>query len=202
MPIEEALSGRVLLKDMHLTWKHIGRIEAACRGAGFNRAHEVMVLFEERFDRVCVLTQNVDGFHQAAGSKNVIPIHGDFHDLVCMECEHRTRVPNYAELTLPPQCSECGGYYRPEVVLFGEMLPIRQVQRLQNALVRGFDVIFSVGTTSVFPYIAQPVLQARHQDTLSVEINPGETQVSRYVDIKFSAGAAKTLDKIWQMLSP
>ncbi|MDP7040514.1 MAG: Sir2 family NAD-dependent protein deacetylase, partial [Myxococcota bacterium] len=75
MPIEEALSGRVLLKDMHLTWKHIGRIEAACRGAGFNRAHEVMALFEERFDRVCVLTQNVDGFHQAAGSKNVIPIH-------------------------------------------------------------------------------------------------------------------------------
>jgi len=200
IPIEEALSGRVLLRNMELTWKHIGRIEAACRGAGFNRAHEVMALFEERFERVCVLTQNVDGFHQAAGSKNVIPIHGDFHDLLCMECAHRTRVANYADLELPPRCPECGDYYRPEVVLFGEMLPLREVQRLQDELARGFDVIFSVGTTSVFPYIAQPILQSRYRDTLTVEINPGQTEVSRYVDIKVAGGAAKTLDGLWSEL--
>ena len=70
IPIEEALSGYMMRKNPALTWKYIQQIEAASRGASFNRAHSVLAEAERRFERVWVLTQNVDGLHRMAGSKN------------------------------------------------------------------------------------------------------------------------------------
>ena len=62
---------------------------------------------------------------------------------------------------------------------------------------RGFDLVFSIGTTSVFPYISAPMLDAYHYRKPSVEINPGETEVTKFVTIKLPLGAAQTLDAIW-----
>lgn len=64
--IEEILSGEMLRESPQLTWKYLMQIGSACRGATFNRAHQVLAEMEERFDRVCIVTQNVDGFHSAA----------------------------------------------------------------------------------------------------------------------------------------
>ncbi len=77
------------------------------------------------------------------------------------------------------------------------MLPLEKCQLLYNELDRGFDMIFSIGTTSVFPYIAQPVFDAKQRGVPTIEINPGRTEVSNFVDIKFTSGAADTLDCIW-----
>jgi NAD-dependent deacetylase len=87
-------------------------------------------------------------------------------------------------------------------VLFGETLPEAKLERLYRELDAGFDMVFSVGTTSVFPYISQPVLQAKRRGRPTVEINPGETRVSDLVDVKLSLGAAVALDAIWQRLAP
>jgi NAD-dependent deacetylase len=199
LAIEEALSGPVLAQRPEITWRHILRIEKACRGAGCNRGHEVIAALEKRFERVWVLTQNIDGFHHAAGSRNVIDIHGDVHHLRCTRCRFRQTVADYSSLTtVPPRCPECGAVVRPEVVLFGEMLPPEKVDQLQAELRRGFDVVFSVGTTSVFPYIARPVIAAKQAGVPTVEINPGTSQVSDLVDIKIAAGAAAALDAIWR----
>ncbi len=200
VPIEVALSGPMMERDPGLCWKYIHQIEAACRGARHNAAHEIIAELEGSKPHVCVLTQNVDGFHRQAGSTNVIDIHGDVHDLLCTSCAYRSRVADYADLEIPPSCPKCGGLIRPGVVLFGEMLPVPAVQHLRRELANGFDLVVSIGTTSVFPYIAQPVLEARQRGVPAVEINPGLSEVSELVDLKISAGARATLEAVREVM--
>lgn len=198
IPIEDALSGETLCSRPDITWKYLGQIEQRCRGAGYNRAHEVIALAEEVFPRVCVLTQNIDGFHHKAGSRNVIDIHGNMYDIFCPHCGWRVRAADYSELAeIPPKCPECRRIARPDVVFFGEMLSRDKCRLLEEELARGFDLYFSIGTTSVFPYIQQPILFARRSGACTVEINPGNTAVSGCVDIKIRMGAARALDMIW-----
>jgi NAD-dependent deacetylase len=198
--IEEALSGDMLRERPEVCWKYIHQIERACRGATWNRAHEVLAMMERRYERTCVLTQNVDAFHRRAGSKNVIEIHGDVHRLRCTRCKFRDCVEDYAGLSIPPRCPDCGAIVRPEVVLFGEMLPRGAVAAMQRELDRGFDLVVSIGTTSVFPYIAAPVVLARSAGRDTVEINPGTTGVSHVVTHRMRSRAAVALDAVWQRL--
>lgn len=200
IPIEEALSGYMLSLNPHITWKHIANIEAACRGAAHNRAHSVIAEMENHFERLWVLTQNVDGFHRDAGSKNIIDIHGDVKDLFCQKCGFAIRVEDYSELEIPPKCKECTHYLRPDVVLFGELLPPQKTSQLHNQLSEGFDVVFSIGTSSLFPYISGPVLEATRAGIPTIEINPGQTEVSAMVSIKFSEKAGTVMDDIWEDL--
>lgn len=198
--IESALSGTMLQQRPAVTWKYLHQIEATCRGACFNDAHAVIAGLQERFE-VCVLTQNIDGFHRAAGSRNLIEIHGDIHDLLCTRCEYRETLPDYSGLSLPPVCPRCKSAVRPRVVLFGEMLPPAAIQHLYRELDQGFDMVFSIGTTSVFPYIAGPVIQASQFGIPTVEINPADTNVTAYCEYKLSAGAAASLRAIRNALS-
>lgn len=199
--IEQALSGGMLRRDPALCWKYIAQIEKACRGAQPNRAHELIAAFQDRLE-TWVLTQNVDGFHGQAGSRNVIPIHGDIHELYCAACAWEQWVADYAELALPPRCPHCQSIIRPRVVLFGEMLPPQAIARLHEQLQLGFDLVFSVGTTSGFSYIAQPVLMAAAQGRPTVEINPGMTPVSPVVSQRFLCGAVAALESIWAAWHP
>ncbi len=201
IPIEEALSGDMMRLKPAVTWKYIHQIEAASRNASFNRAHEVLSAFEERFERVWILTQNVDGFHRSAGSRNVIDIHGDIHRILCTACDYRTTVDDYAGLAPVPVCPECAEPLRPDVVLFGELLPYEKVERMERELERGFDIVFSIGTTSVFPYITRPVLDAKLRGKATVEINPGTTMLSGEVDVQLPLGAVEALDTLWERLA-
>ena len=201
IPIEEALSGAMMETNPSLTWKYIHQIEAASRGARFNRAHEMVAEAEHRYERAWVLTQNVDGFHRKAGSRNVIDIHGDVHSLYCIQCDYRTTVDDYSGLSPLPSCPECSAHLRPDVVLFGELLPLHKVERMQAELEKGFDVVFSIGTTSVFPYIARPVLDAKLSGKPTVEINPGTTMLSSEVDVQLPLGAVEACEALWTRLT-
>ena len=197
LAIEEVLSGPVFQRRPELTWKYLHQIEAACRSATFNRAHEVLALFERSFERCWVLTQNVDGLHRAAGSQHVIDIHGDVHDLLCTQCPYTTRVKDYAHLAPCPTCPRCTAVLRPDVVLFEEMLPPAKVALLRQEMARGFDVVFSIGTTSLFPYIAAPVLDAAERGKATVEINPGHTTLSSQVTVRLKIGAVAACEALW-----
>ena len=200
IPIEVALSGQMMNANPGLTWKYIHQIASVCRGRTYNRAHEVLALAEGHFQRVWVLTQNVDGFHRRAGSRNVIDIHGDVHDILCTRCEYTKTVQDLGELALEPLCPECDGQIRPDVVLFGEILPLHKVTVMDRELTIGFDAVFSIGTTSVFPYIAGPVIDAQRRGVPTIEINPAETAVSEVVDVKLPLGSAAACDEIWKRL--
>jgi NAD-dependent deacetylase len=160
----------------------------------------VLAALQERLPWVGVLTQNVDGFHRAAGSRQVVEIHGDIHDLYCTACGWEARVPDYGHLAQLPTCPTCGHIVRPRVVLFDEMLAPHRVAQLGRWQAAPFDVVLSIGTTSAFPYIAGPVLEARRRGATTVEINPGRSEISDHVDLRIEAGARDTLVAVWSAL--
>lgn len=196
LAIEDALSGDMLQSRPDITWKYIAQIEATCRGAQPNAAHRAIARLEEELDRVTVLTQNIDGLHRDAGSRDLIEIHGSLHRLLCQDCDALFAVSDYAGLDIPPHCPECAGLLRPDVVLFGEALPGAAIDHLNDTLENGIDLVFSIGTTSVFPYIAGPVAYACQAGIPTVEINPGDTRVSHLVDFRLPMGAAAALEAI------
>jgi NAD-dependent deacetylase len=195
VPVEVALSGPMFQMRPDLTWQHITRIEAACRDAQPNRGHEVIAEFETHAE-VVVLTQNVDGFHRAAGSTRVVEIHGAIHRLRCTSCSWRDEVEDFAELSPVPKCPRCGAVIRPDVVLFEEMLPEEALDDLRAEARRGFDAVFSVGTSSLFPYIIEPVISAAQRSIPTVEVNPGRTELSELVEVKLEERAAVALDAV------
>jgi NAD-dependent deacetylase len=201
MPIEEALSGPVFARRPDISWQHIARIERAVRGVKPSAAHLLIAALEQQHE-VVVLTQNVDGLHRAAGSTGVIDIHGDCRELLCTSCTHRETRADYEGLPIPPHCPRCGAIVRPDVVLFEEMLPLHKLDRLRHELARGFDAYFSVGTSSLFPYISDPIIQAARRLRLTVEINPEETPVSQYVEFRFVCSAGQALRAIFPPAAP
>lgn len=170
IPIEVALTGETIKKKPEITWKYLYKIEQRCRDATYNKGHEIIAKIEERFKRVWILTQNIDGFHHAAGAENVIEIHGNMHKLICPYCRWNKRVENYSNLKVPPKCPKCKKIIRPDVVFFGEMLPQEELQLLRTELAKGFDLYFSVGTTSTFPYIQAPIIQASQKKSLLLKL--------------------------------
>lgn len=202
LTIEQALSGHTLARRPDITWKYLAEIEANCRGAQPNAAHRLIAALEQEKDAVWVLTQNIDGLHRAAGSQRLIEIHGTIHRLRCTACDHRREVTDFAGLELPPACPRCGGLLRPDVVLFGEHLSAREIDRLEHLLEAGLDLVVSIGTTSVFPYIAGPVMWAAQLGIPTIEINPGDTEVSRYVDLRLRMRAAEALPELWRRMHP
>ncbi len=200
VPIEVALSGQMLRQRPQLTWKYLLQIEAACRGAQPNAGHLALARMSTHFQSFTVLTQNVDGLHRQAAQPQLIEIHGNLHRLLCDECACRWQVQDYDALQAPPRCEDCHGPVRPEVVLFGEMLPVPALQQLEAALDRGVDLVLSVGTSSGFPYIAGPVVQAARIGVPTVEINPGLTDVSAVVEVRLPERAAVALPQLLRRL--
>lgn len=197
MPIERALSGPMFNSRPEITWKYLAEIERGARDATHNRGHEVLAEMEKAFERFWILTQNVDGFHTTAGSQNVIEIHGNLHWMKCTSCDYLNYHDDYSNFKLPPVCPNCAAMVRPNVVLFEEQLPAEQLEVLYREAQKDFDLVISIGTSSYFPYILQPVYLAKQLGIPTIEINPGDTELSSVVDVKIALGAAEALSEIW-----
>lgn len=190
----EALSGETILIDPDRTWRAIARLAKKAGSARPNRAHEAIAAIERQVERFVLLTQNVDGLHQLAGSKNVIDIHGNARATRCMRCGARSALSSLLEIETAPRCPECGGVLRPDVVLFGEMLDEEKVARMYAELSHDPpDLVLLAGTTALFPYIAEPVLRAVQAGRLTVEINPEPTALSSTVDFVLREKAGDAL---------
>lgn len=200
LPIEVALSGQTMVHRPAVAWKYLRQVESACRGCEPHRGHRALVALEQRTPAFCLLTQNIDGLHQQAGSRHVVPIHGDIHALRCSRCRYSETVSDYEGLTDLPRCPRCDGVVRPAVVLFEEMLPAEPLQQLQDFLASGVDMVLSIGTTSVFPYIAGPVIDAARAGACTVEINPGDSAVSGRVQFRLRRSAVEALPDLLAQL--
>lgn len=196
IPIEQALSGAMMAQRPDITWQYLAQIEATCRGAEPNEAHWVIARLVAARPASMVLTQNVDGFHRAVGTPGLVEIHGNLHQLSCTECGRGRTVPDFVGLQFPPACPTCHGVMRPNVVLFGEALPIEATMKLEHMLECGPDLVVTIGTSSAFPYIAGPVVWAAEDGIPTVEINPGNTPVSGFVTHHLRMGAAAALSAI------
>lgn len=189
---ELALSGRMFRASPERTWRVLHDLLAQAWDARPNPGHLALARIEAVVERFTLLTQNVDGLHLAAGSRNVIEIHGDVRRLRCEACGARRTVASPDELAAPPTCHACGAAVRPDVVLFGELLPPEEVARMQRAFFEEVpDLVLLAGTSALFPYIAGPVQLAKAMGKVTVEVNPEPTELSGAVDwaLRGTAGA-------------
>ena len=99
-------------------------------------------------------------------------------------------------IDIPPRCPDCTAILRPDVVLFGEMLPDEALARLRCELAAGFGAVFSIGTSGVFPYIQEPFVAAGRRGAPTVEINPSETILTPLSDYRLPLRAAEAMDAI------
>ena len=142
-----------------------------------NPGHQALVELETRAPHFTLITQNVDGLHQAAGSRAVIELHGNIRRTRCSE--EGVIVEEYGD-GRPPRCPRCGAFLRPDVVWFGEMLPVGALEEASEAA-RGCDLFLSIGTSSlVYPAAGLPY-EALESGATVVEINPSETPLTRRV---------------------
>lgn len=202
MCIEEALSVGMLRRRPEVTWKHLLHIAQACTGREPNAGHRALVAMEKHFPEFTLLTQNVDGLHAAAGSQNLIEIHGDLRDLLCETCGYQVPTPPTDTLSGAPACPCCAATLRPSIVLFGESLPRKAVSQYEAALAHGVDFVMIVGTSAGFPYIAGPVAQAAREGLPTLEINPARSEVSYLVRHRLAARAAEALPALWALIEP
>jgi len=140
-----------------------------------------------------VITQNVDGLHQLAGSRDVIEFHGNFAWLRCLNCGARVKTVNVALKEMPPKC-DCGGIYRPECVFFGESIPMQAMDRSQLAA-SSCDLMLVIGTSAVVqPAAFMPVI-ARQSGAVVIEINPEPTPLTQTTSKFLVQGKAGSIVK-------
>ena len=188
----EALSGPTLAADPDPKGGEEAGLARQALDVRPSAAHRALAGIERAVERFVLLTQNVDGLHQAAGSRNVIDIHGDVLDTLCLSCAARGRLEREMLVALneAPRCAGCGGLLRPHVVLFGELLPPDKVQRIVNEFHRNLpDLVLIAGTSALFPYIVEPVRVACAAGRLTVEINPETTQTSPVIEFSLRGEA-------------
>ena len=202
MPIEEALSGTMMRDRPEITWKYLWEIAEACRGVGPGPGHRVVAEISKAKPHTWVLTQNVDGLHAASGVENLIEIHGRAANLLCTHCRgefdgEKLLFTGACQPPTPPECPRCGEYLRPEVVLFGEMLPPDELKKYDALMTAGIDLVVSVGTSSLFSYITMPVEIAAEANVPTVEINTGKTDISKLVTHRLEMECDEALAAIW-----
>ncbi len=147
-----------------------------------------------------LITQNIDDLHQTAGSGNIVELHGNIFKNYCITCGMR-----YDERDLPEQVSEiwlceCGGFVRPDVVWFGELLPAEEFQKAEQ-FCRRCDILLSVGTSGVVHPAAGLPLTAREGGAFIVEVNPEPTEISSMADVVFRQNAGTILPLIVDRLA-
>jgi NAD-dependent deacetylase len=199
----EAVSGPTLRADPDRTWRAISRMIRMAGEARPNRGHVAIAAIERKVERFVLLTQNVDGLHQLAGSSNIIDIHGNIFETKCMSCGKGGLLERGAvvQFDSAPRCPRCSGVIRPDVVLFEEMLPEEKVDRIRLEFALNTpDLVMAVGTTALFPYIIQPVVIAGRTGKLTVEINPENTMLSDHVDYSLRGPAGGYLPLIEEAL--
>lgn len=158
-----------------------------------NPGHIALAEWEAKFDEFTLVTQNIDGLHRVAGSFEPIELHGNIHRAYCVECGERHDISGVPHE--PDICRSCGGRLRPDVVLFGEMLPTGEFERAESRA-RECDMFFVVGTSAlVYPAAALPVI-AKQSGAFLVEINPEQTELSRLCDLSLRGEAGEILPLI------
>jgi len=181
-------------RDPKLVWEWYDWRREVIARVEPNAAHRALAKIEESAREFTLITQNVDGLHDRAGSRNILKVHGDIWTIRCIACGSERSDLRSPLRAIPPLCS-CGGLERPGVVWFGEALPEQVWAGAQRAAMNA-DVLLVVGTSAVVYPAAGLVSRAKFTGKKVIEINIEETPVSTLVDFSVRAPAAVVLPQL------
>ena len=171
---ESLATAEAFLSDSRLVWEWYDWLRGLIHAAEPNPGHLALSEMQQRSpERFTLVTQNMDGLHERAGSRDVVKLHGDIWRLRCIACGREGRNEQVPMEHLPPLC-RCGGTLRPAIVWFGEMLPEDQWMRAVNAA-RGANVFMVIGTSALVYPAAGLVRVARESGAQVVIVNPDPT---------------------------
>jgi NAD-dependent deacetylase len=181
-------------RDPELVWEFYHWRRELITGLTFNPAHKALVDLEAKVPHFTLITQNVDGLHIKAGSKNILEIHGNLWKVRCTKCHKITldMSPNMGPL---PKCQDCGGLLRPHVVWFGESLDYPLLHQAIEAS-RTCQVMLVVGTSAVVQPAASLAFEAKKAGATVAEINVEETPNSRMMDFVLLGKAGEIVPKL------
>lgn len=197
---EELATPEAFRRDPETVWRWYAERRAAVGAATPNAGHLALSQMESGVPEFTLITQNVDGLHTRAGSKQVIEIHGNILRVRCFAgCVSYSGPDEIAAISPAsapaPRCPECGDYLRPDVVWFGESLPEAEIALAFIASEQA-DLFLCVGTSAVVYPAAKLPQSARESGATVVEINPEETPLSAMVHFSLRGTAADLLPQV------
>ncbi len=178
--------------DPKLVWEWYNDRRRNIFQAYANQGHKAIAELE-KYAQVVVLTQNIDGLHQKAGSSKVLELHGSIVRIKCSVCDFKDEIiTEFSEI--PPLC-KCGNILRPDVVWFGESLP-QDVWQKAIIFASECDLMIIVGTSLVVSPANTLPIYAQQNNAIMVEINPENTEMSSEMDLIIRNTSAKVLPEL------
>jgi NAD-dependent deacetylase len=193
----ELATPQAFRRDPRLVWEWYTWRRQLVAQAKPNPAHYALAQLQRHVPHLTLITQNVDGLHQQAGSQDVVELHGNITRTKCFDED--IVVDRWQETgEVPPRCLNCGGLLRPDVVWFGESLP-------QGALEAGLkatqecDLFFSIGTSAFVQPAASFGPEAKRNGALLVEVNLAETPLTGIADYFLRGQAGEILPRLLEV---
>jgi len=188
---EDLATPEAFRRDPGLIWEWYNMRREKIALLSPNMAHKALASFEKKTADFTLITQNVDGLHEEAGSKNILELHGNIWKVRCTGCG-KVAENHDLPIDILPRCRDCGGLLRPHIVWFGEMLSTDIINEAYAALER-CDILLVVGTSGVVQPAASMASMARQAGAYVVEVNIEATPNSQAVDEAVKGKAAEIL---------
>ncbi len=182
-------------------WSFYGQRFATLEDKQPNGAHRALAALERAGVLDAVITQNIDMLHRKAGTRELIEVHGSIASCSCLSCragtvaleEVRSRIRGEADGV--PRCAECGGPLKPDVVLFGELLPERALARARELCARA-DVLLCIGSSlEVHPVAGLPLLTRDAGGAVAI-VTQGPTPLDGLASVRLSGDVVEELDAL------
>jgi NAD-dependent deacetylase len=184
-------------RDPAKVWQFYAPRFAMLADAQPNAAHFALAELERRGLVTAVVTQNIDLLHERAGSREVIEVHGSIRTSTCPACGAVQQLADVVALldnAEAPLCPECGAVLKPDVVFFGEQLPVAAIERAY-ALAHEAGVLLVVGSTlEVWPVAELPLVTQGAGGSVAI-VNKGPTAMDERADLRIEGSAGETLEK-------
>ncbi len=194
---EQLATPQAFDRDPALVWEWYDWRRGLIGSCVPNAAHETLADMEQTLPDFILITQNVDGLHWLAGSRNVLELHGSIWRVRCVACNKMEQDRRAPLPEIPPRCSACGALLRPDVVWFGESLSSEVLEKAWAA-VAGCRLMLVIGTSAVVHPAATLPLVALRNGARLVEVNPNETPLSEHAHENLRGPAAQVLPAWWE----
>lgn len=183
------------LRNPDLVWEWYSYRRSVVTSVQPNAGHFALAAMQDCYPGFCVITQNVDNLHRRAGSRIVHELHGNIERNFCIDCKRPAASREASESKGVPRCPKCGGLIRPDVVWFGELLPV-PVWDASVAAAEAADLFLVVGTSGVVAPASTLPGMARRSGAYVVEINVEPSELSPFVDELIVGKAGEVLPKL------